>query len=92
MKLNNFTEFSNLLRKLDYERGRDFSTGVEIGFGEWDNPVGRILRRKSLFEDKDIPSRFLAGIEYGELLAENAGVSFLSESRLKYCETAKCIH
>jgi len=98
----NWEGFRAELARLDVTRGRDFSLGVEMGFSEYRNPAGVIMREKTLdiHNNKGIRNNLVAaGIEYGELLAQQAvesprinGVSpflFQLEARQAYLALAE---
>lgn len=92
-QLSSFPEFQQHLRVLDHERGRVFSLGVELGFGEYENPSNALRRKLTLGHNNQIApydnTRLIAGIEYGELLASQAQPAFLQEMQAKYPPVVK---
>jgi hypothetical protein len=86
-RISTWSEFHHHLRRLDYDRGRDFSLGVEMGFGEHGNGLLRMLRSRlhDWNGDSGIKNSLVAaGVEYGELLAECADSAFHSDAQSAY--------
>jgi len=77
-KISNWAQYHTETKRLKALRGEKFCLGLQIGFGEYNNPKGTELR-KILFTDPNhgiTTCMVAAGVEYGELLAEAADSDF----------------
>jgi hypothetical protein len=86
--ITNWQELKTHLYIKERERGQPFALGMEIGWGEHENPAGSLKRRLILGNDDQLAlydqSLFAAGKEYGELLAETANPQFLRTAQEAY--------
>lgn len=71
----------NAFRQTELDQCSTFRLGVEIGYGTWKNPKAVEKRKEFLIGDSARDGRIVAGIDYGELLAEQSCPVFHHEAR-----------